>query len=680
SPSVGAGKAFSQGLGSLVNGWSRVLTTSVPVPPTVDRLPLLAAIVGLAAALAALAASGARRNLLGLLPAALTLLGALLLGVDGPGSVVQVAAPPAAVAALYLLTVSRPSEGAAWVPPSRLAAATVTGAVVLVVMLAVGTNLPLATLRQPVNLRSSLSPPVDLGDTPNPLVLLPARQAAPTAVMFTAKVDQAWIADPEPWRLASLDVYTGVGWSSDARAVRAGNVLDGTSGLDATALGPTWHQTITARALSGPWVPTTGAPTGVTPSDLAFDPATWTLIAAPNVDGRSFGLSGRPVVPTRALLDVAGVGPAARNPVLTALPSCLPASLRTMATHAVAGLVRPDQEAVAIERALASGGGFTNNPAGQPGSSCGRLAEFARSKQGTPEQFATAFALMARSVGLPARVVVGFQTGDIDAQSATVTVHGSDATVWPEVQFSGVGWVQFDPVPTAGGASGASGPGPGPAQSVPRGQEALNQVRQTVDNHAAQTVPKGPAEPGTTTARPHPSGSGTWWWLALPGGIAALFGGWVAARLVARRRRRTRRRKAVGPIPQIMGAWAESLDALAAHTVKTASLTPTESAALAAQLAPPAGNPARLVAERVDRAVYGGLAEDGDARIAWKASDEAVQALRKALSGRQRLVFLLTGGRSLLPTRRRRPSVDRGGAPDDLAGPVRSPQEPAGLR
>src|SRR4029079_6885054 len=67
---------------------------------------------------------------------------------------------------------------------------------------------------------------------------------------------------------------------------------------------------------------------------------------------------------------------------------------------------------------------------------------------GTSEQFATGFAVLARSVGLPTRVVVGFDAGVPRADGCPV-VRGRDARAWPEVYFAGLGWYAFDPSPTA---------------------------------------------------------------------------------------------------------------------------------------------------------------------------------------------------------------------------------------
>jgi hypothetical protein len=116
---------------------------------------------------------------------------------------------------------------------------------------------------------------------------------------------------------------------------------------------------------------------------------------------------------------------------------------------------------------------------------------------GTAEQFATAFAVLARAVGLPTRVMVGFRPG-IRAADGTWVVRGRDAHAWPEVYFSGPGWVAFDPTqPGAGGGAGfdvreQAGPDPrtpsptlgappiSPAQAVPAPQGGSGSAPVTV--------------------------------------------------------------------------------------------------------------------------------------------------------------------------------------------------------
>src|SRR5690606_37402102 len=57
---------------------------------------------------------------------------------------------------------------------------------------------------------------------------------------------------------------------------------------------------------------------------------------------------------------------------------------------------------------------------------------------GAQEQYASAFALMARSFGYPARVVMGFAPEVFEGTAAEVT--GDDVTAWVEVAFDDVGW------------------------------------------------------------------------------------------------------------------------------------------------------------------------------------------------------------------------------------------------
>ncbi|MBI4201605.1 MAG: hypothetical protein HY532_00630 [Chloroflexi bacterium] len=80
-------------------------------------------------------------------------------------------------------------------------------------------------------------------------------------------------------------------------------------------------------------------------------------------------------------------------------------------------------------------------------------------------QFATAMAVMARHVGLPARVVVGYAPGVFDQMSGAFTVRTGDAHAWVEIRFRNHGWVAFDPTPradiaamVAGGTRGLSIP------------------------------------------------------------------------------------------------------------------------------------------------------------------------------------------------------------------------------
>src|SRR5207249_2988050 len=83
-----------------------------------------------------------------------------------------------------------------------------------------------------------------------------------------------------------------------------------------------------------------------------------------------------------------------------------------------------------------------------PGGSVDALDDFLfGSRRGYCEQFAGAYAALARSVGLPTRVAVGFTPGTYDEATGVWRVTTREAHAWPEVYLSGVGWTAFEPTP-----------------------------------------------------------------------------------------------------------------------------------------------------------------------------------------------------------------------------------------
>jgi transglutaminase-like putative cysteine protease len=70
-------------------------------------------------------------------------------------------------------------------------------------------------------------------------------------------------------------------------------------------------------------------------------------------------------------------------------------------------------------------------------------------KQGHCEYFASAMAIMLRTVGIPSRVVNGFRTGEFNDLTSQYLVRASNAHSWVEAYFPGYGWISFDPTPAA---------------------------------------------------------------------------------------------------------------------------------------------------------------------------------------------------------------------------------------
>ena len=71
------------------------------------------------------------------------------------------------------------------------------------------------------------------------------------------------------------------------------------------------------------------------------------------------------------------------------------------------------------------------------------------SKAGFCEHFSSAFTVLMRAAGVPARVVTGYQGGDLNPVDRIITVRQSDAHAWTEVFLAGRGWVRIDPTAAA---------------------------------------------------------------------------------------------------------------------------------------------------------------------------------------------------------------------------------------
>jgi transglutaminase superfamily protein/transglutaminase TgpA-like protein/uncharacterized protein DUF4129 len=70
-----------------------------------------------------------------------------------------------------------------------------------------------------------------------------------------------------------------------------------------------------------------------------------------------------------------------------------------------------------------------------------------QTRRGYCTYYATAMTIMARQLGIPARIVNGFSQGHLDIQHKVWVVDGSDAHSWVQAYFPGFGWINFDPTP-----------------------------------------------------------------------------------------------------------------------------------------------------------------------------------------------------------------------------------------
>ncbi len=191
---------------------------------------------------------------------------------------------------------------------------------------------------------------------------------------------------------------------------------------------------ITVAALDGPWVPLPDRLVGTDLTDIRWNESTQTALASSTL--RRYVVTGT-VVGRTGLEGLDGARDEV-DPIYTELPTALPESIRA-AAQATAGASPDAITAADALTTLVNDLGRDDSVA--PGHSLARLRDdLEKLEPAGVEQLASIHALMARSLGYPARVVVGYI-----ANQSSVTA--SDLHVWTELAFPDIGWVAFDPVP-----------------------------------------------------------------------------------------------------------------------------------------------------------------------------------------------------------------------------------------
>jgi transglutaminase-like putative cysteine protease len=127
-----------------------------------------------------------------------------------------------------------------------------------------------------------------------------------------------------------------------------------------------------------------------------------------------------------------------------------------LARHVTENESSPYSRAAALERYLRMHFSYTLELPPEPPAD--PLANFLfERKKGHCEYFASAMAVMLRTLGIPSRIADGFQSGPYNPISGYYTVRASEAHAWVEAYFAGLGWVTFDPTPAEPLAEGLLG-------------------------------------------------------------------------------------------------------------------------------------------------------------------------------------------------------------------------------
>jgi transglutaminase-like putative cysteine protease len=475
--------------------------------------------------------------------------------------------------------------------------------------------------------------------------------------LFTVRADA-----PAYWRIVALDQYSsrdGGQWTLEAQEDEVDDALD-----DAVPADALFQQYEIGPALSERWIPAAYRAVEVEGANLGLVvPSSSTLVTDnETIAGARYTVNSE-LPPDASQINRGAAAAAVPDDVVefTELPDDVPPIIAETAQTVAGTLLDPVAKAEAL-RDFFRDPSFVYDPDIRLGDDAAAIDTFMRDRRGFCVQFATAYALMARSLGIPARIGVGFIPGTLDEGTGSFVVTNQDAHAWPELYFTGTGWaVPFDPTPPGNGTlpGGSDLPGEVQPETTPATTPATAAPPPTVP----QTSPTPTAGPSDSTpADTPPEGGGVQIdtdetaqdpepllpLVALLVLLVLLLVAPVVALLAYKRRRRARRRNHPDRAEAIAGAWREALDTLAEHRVTSSEAdTPIETAErVTASTTEAAWPPMSSLATSYSEARYAASApSEASVDAAWRDIDTLRDALDETAGplGRVRARFSLRG-------------------------------------
>ncbi|SIS14540.1 DUF3488 and transglutaminase-like domain-containing protein [Microbacterium sp. RURRCA19A] len=443
-------------------------------------------------------------------------------------------------------------------------------------------------------------------------------------------------------RAVTLSQFDGAVWQPDS-----GDTV-GVPGGDAPVFDPVqvdgdiavadWTTSVKVGELDSPWLPVPYPASTVTglEGDWLGMPANRTIVSRSG-SSRNQDYEVRALVPRPTLEQIRSrpVGGAELGDAVRALPADVPAIIGDTARSVTAGAQSPYDALIALQSWFRSSQ-FRYSldapvEAGFDGAGIDAVARFLQERTGYCVHFASAFAVMARTLDMPSRIVVGYlpgtRSGSVEQTGqADYTVTSSQLHAWPEVYFRGVGWVPFEPTNSLGVptnfASGNTGGQSGSA-TTPEQQDAATPGATRTD--APQLGDQD--GPGSTSAGSGASSAQN------PTGLLLTVGGVVLLVLLAApgsvRAWRRRSRTALIRAGDAVAAWAE----IRAQAVDLGIRAPDAESprAFASRLIDEHGVDAddiTVLRDALEHAVY---AEDGGRSGDGSALTEAVARVRARL-------------------------------------------------
>jgi hypothetical protein len=559
---VVSGGSFGDAIDAVTNGPQRMLSTEWPSPDRVEFVGATAAALATMTAIAAELAMRPRWHLLPLVPV-----------VAAYGAIVALSAPTG-VRLGWTLLIGLLAIGFATLRND------VGGDDQLALLRGERRLIPVAVIA--TGLAALLSVPIDLGLRADPRQNEPPEQTAPLLDPIEATLALRAIDPPIPlhliegssddllparWRTAALDVYDGQRWAPDLVLRPIGRRL-GTAEDGAIE--------VTVRFLDDDLslIPLPGSPVTVD-APIETDEQR-TLVRLLERPGPADEI---PVTANLAPLAAGTVtAQVATRPVTESVSGLTEFAESLAGDGAVIDRLRTIEQTMRNEFVLE-----TSAPGG--GVQRALIERFLRdTRRGNAEQFVTSYVLLARSLGVDARVATGYEIDAAD-RGAEIQLRSSHARIWPEVRLVDGGWLSFDPVPpdevtdlaepevepqfqTPAAPQPPIDPPPEPSNDTPLTDESAGDSTAGALSNAVVWLVRGAAAVGILLVP----------LLIVIGMIVGL-----------KRRRRHQRLSAPAPGERIRGTWAVATDSLvdAGLSIDPAA-TDAEIAGAGAPLAPAA--------------------------------------------------------------------------------------------
>jgi len=480
-------------------------------------------------------------------------------------------------------------------------------------------------------LGTTINPNLELGNDlrqPRDVEVLKVRTTGPTAPYLRAVTLSRF--DGAVWQPDSFDT---VPLPSD------GAVFDRV-GVDGDVALADWTTTVTVDQLDSPWLPVpypASTVTGLNGDWLGMPQNRTVVTRAGSTREQVYEVQASVPRPTLEQIRSKTVGGTDLDPALTALPADVPAVIGDTAREVTANAQTPYDKLVTLQNWF-RGSQFRYSldapvDSGFDGAGLDAVAQFLQVRAGYCVHYASAFAVMARTLGIPARIVIGYLPGtasSIPQQGGTeYSVSSSQLHSWPEVYFEGIGWVPFEPTNSLGVptnfASGSSGNNTTTPNTPSQDAEAPADQPWSAPSEAAENDPGAQTTGGgSVIAR-----QSTAWVTPVLGALVLLI---LAASPAVTRLVLRRRRLAAARAGDPVAAWtAVREDAVDLGIPVSPALSPRALAAILVEEHGARADDVDALREAVERVSYAGESRDPDRGAALVA---AVGGVRAALAGR----------------------------------------------